>query len=139
MHLHRIILLAAFCFSFSTFGQEIEIPNAGAIHLKFDNYKAEKHKKYAFNILIQSLDYTYRSTTDLHCIVSDKSSWVQQLPEGTYQVVINIRSNYSLTIREVKITQDRVSFIKIDMLDIEKRFRKVRINREYRNETASCG
>lgn len=133
--MNKMILLTV-CLNFFAFlglSQDVDSTKLGAIHLKFENYQEKKHGTYNLEIRIQSEDLQKIFKSNLRDRISEKHSWFQYLPVGTYVVNVKLRSNYTLNIRKIDVVQDRVRFIKVDLKDASKRFQKVKIDREYRD------
>jgi hypothetical protein len=128
-----LFLFLLSCFGFLGFSQDADTLNKGAIHIKFENYIPKKQWKYNLEIQIKSEEMLTILKSNLGDRLSENDSWLYYLPVGVYTVSVKLRSNYSLNIRKIEITTDRVRFIKIDMNDARSAFKKVRIDREYRN------
>jgi len=128
-----LLLLPLLLSVFFSFSQDIDSTKMGALHLKFENYQPKKHGKYPLEIRIQSDAMLSFFKSNLRDRISDQHSWIQELPVGIYSVSVKLRSNFSLTVRKININNDRVRFIKIDMNDVGGAFRKVKIDREYRD------
>lgn len=128
--------LVSFALAFLVFigwSQDLDSTKMGAIHLRFENYEPKKHKKHNLEIRIQSDEMLTVYKSNLGDRISEKHSWIQYLPVGLYTVSVKLRSNYSLNIRKISIVTGRVRFVKIDMNDVGGAFKKVKIDREYRD------
>ena len=121
------------CLVFLSFSQEADTLNMGAIHLKFENYIPKKQKKYDLEIRIVSEDSQTILKSDLGDRINPENKWIHQLPTGVYTISIQLRSNYNLKIRKMSIQPNGVRLIRIDMNDVRGAFRKVSIDREFRD------
>jgi len=105
----------------------------GTVHFRFENFIKAKHGKYTAQIEIQSNDVFSRYSTNLSALILEGNTWLTQIPLGSYNITIRLRSNYSLVIRKVEVTDEKSPTILVNMQDVESRFRKTNITREFRD------
>ena len=105
----------------------------GSVYFRFENFIQAKHGKYSAHIEIQSNDVFSRYSTNLSALISEGNTWPTQIPLGSYTITIRLRSNYALVIRKVEVTEEKSPTIVVNMQDVESRFRKVNITREFRD------
>ncbi len=132
---HQLRFIASLILlNISTFGftRQDQNQKLGQIQFEFENYNPSKHGKYKMILALQGTQFLKEEVNNLQGFLTKKSSLAIDVNEGLYQVVIKIRSNYSLTITNVKIQADKTVFIKINLKDCEKRMNKIHIRREFR-------
>lgn len=111
--------------------QVFEGRTLGGIQVVFDNYVESKHKNYSIHIELQSQDVFYRHTTNLGTLLNSGFDWKNEIPEGTYELNITLRSKFTLKVKQVKIAQGENAVVKLNMTDVEGRYRKMRIERDF--------
>lgn len=135
----KTLLIFAFAFCFTSLSAQNEVfedRELGSICFQFDNFNKSKHGKYSANIELQSNDVFSRHSSNLEAMISEGNIWTTQIPLGSYNITIRLRSNYSLTVCQVHVSQEKTPTININMHDVQNRFRRTSITREFREPQA---